>query len=44
MLKLGKDLLDIRVRELGRRVGTLALPAEQCCCCCCSCGTGDKVD
>jgi hypothetical protein len=40
---VGKDLLDLRVSELGRRIGSLAVPADQCCCCCCSCNT-PKVD
>jgi hypothetical protein len=39
MPKLIPKDFDLRVRELSRRAGALALPAEQCCCCCCSCGT-----
>jgi len=37
--KLGGNLLDLRITELGRRAASHALPAVGCCCCSsCSCG------
>ena len=40
--KLAGDLLDLRVRELGRRAPGLALPAVGCCSCSSSCSGGRK--
>jgi len=43
--KLGEDLLDLRITELGRRASGFAIPALPCCSCSSSCsGSGVKEE
>jgi hypothetical protein len=42
--KLGEDLVDLRIRELGRRTSGFALPALACCSSSSSCSGSLKKD